>query len=59
LEAREVLSLTYQIRGLPEEDAERLVDHLAKNKEQLVQALARERIKTTAAGLSETWVSTV
>lgn len=59
LEAREVLSLTYQIRGLPEEDAERLVGHLAKNKEQLVQALARERIKTTAEGLSEPWVSAV
>jgi VIT1/CCC1 family predicted Fe2+/Mn2+ transporter len=26
-EAREVLSLSYQIRGLPEEDAERFVDH--------------------------------
>ena len=59
LEAREVLSLIYQIRGLPEEDAERLVDHLAKNKEQLIQALARERIKTTAEGLSEPWVSAV
>ena len=59
LEAREVLSLSYQIRGLPEEDAERLVDHLAKNKDRLVEALARERIKTTAEGLSEPWISAV
>jgi VIT1/CCC1 family predicted Fe2+/Mn2+ transporter len=35
-EAREVRSLSYQIRGLPEEDAERFVDHLARDKEQLI-----------------------
>ena len=58
-EAREVLSLSYQIRGLPEEDAERFVEHLAKNKEQLVQALARERLSTTEEGLSKPWVSAV
>ena len=56
-EAREVLSLSYQIRGLPEEDAERFVEHLAKNKEQLIQALARERLNTTEEGLSKPWVS--
>jgi VIT1/CCC1 family predicted Fe2+/Mn2+ transporter/rubrerythrin len=56
-EAREVLSLSYQIRGLPEEDADRFVEHLAKNKEQLVQALARERLNTTEEGLSKPWVS--
>lgn len=58
-EAREVLSLSYQIRGLPEEDAERFVNHLAKDKEQLIKALARERLKTTEEGLSKPMVSTV
>lgn len=58
-EAREVLSLSYQIRGLPEEDAERFVDHLAKDKEQLIKALARERLKTTEEGLSKPMVSAV
>jgi VIT1/CCC1 family predicted Fe2+/Mn2+ transporter/rubrerythrin len=58
-EAREVLSLSYQIRGLPEEDADRFVEHLAKNREQLVQALARERLNTTEDGLSKPWVSAV
>ena len=58
-EAREVLSLSYQIRGLPEEDAERFVDHLAKDKEQLVKALARERLNTTEEGLSKPMVSAV
>jgi VIT1/CCC1 family predicted Fe2+/Mn2+ transporter len=46
-EAREMLSLSYQIRGLPEEDAERFVDHLAKDKEHLISALARERLDTS------------
>jgi len=58
-EAREVLSLSYQIRGLPKEDAEHFVEHLSKNKEQLVQALARERISTTEEGLSQPWVSAI
>ena len=58
-EAREVLSLSYQIRGLPEEDAEHFVEHMAKDKEQLVQALARERLSTTEEGLSKPWVSAV
>jgi predicted membrane protein (TIGR00267 family) len=50
-EAREVLSLSFQIRGLPEEDAKRFVDHIGGNKEQLVKALARERLTTTEEGL--------
>jgi vacuolar iron transporter family protein len=53
-EAREVLSLSHQIRGLPEEDAERFVEHLAKNK-----ALARERLNTTEEGLGKPLVSAV
>src|ERR1700733_3994526 len=56
-EAREVLSLSYQIRGLPEEDAQRFVDHIAKDKEQLIKALARERLNTTEEGLSKPLVS--
>lgn len=58
-EAREVLSLTYQIRGLPEEDAARFVEHLAKDKKQLVNALARERLNTSEEGLSKPLVSAV
>ena len=56
-EAREVLSLSYQIRGLPEEDAERFVGHIAKDRNQLIQALARERLHTTEEGLSKPFVS--
>ncbi|WP_353072388.1 VIT1/CCC1 transporter family protein [Tunturiibacter gelidoferens] len=56
-EAREVLSLSYQIRGLPEEDAERFVHHLSKNKEHLISALARERLNTSEEALSKPLVS--
>jgi len=56
-EARELLSLTYQVRGLSSEDADRIVTRIAENKEQLVQALARERLHTTEEGLAEPWVS--
>jgi VIT1/CCC1 family predicted Fe2+/Mn2+ transporter len=56
-EARELLSLTYQVRGLSAEDADRFVTHIAQNKDQLVQALARERLHTTKEGLADPWVS--
>jgi VIT1/CCC1 family predicted Fe2+/Mn2+ transporter/rubrerythrin len=50
-EAREVLSLSYQIRGLPPEEADRFVEHLAKDKTQFVRTLAQERLNTTEEGL--------
>lgn len=56
-EARELLSLTYQVRGLSAEDAERIVAHIAADKEQLVNALGRERLHTTEEGLADPWVS--
>jgi VIT1/CCC1 family predicted Fe2+/Mn2+ transporter len=56
-EARELLSLTYQVRGISAEDADRFVDHIAQDKEQLVRALARERLHTTEEGLADPWVS--
>lgn len=58
-EARELLSLTYQVRGLSAEDAERFVDHLARDKQRLVDALARERLDTTEEGLSKPWTSAI
>ncbi len=58
-EAREMLSLTYQVRGLSAEDADTFVDHLSKNKKHLVQALARERLDTTEEGLKRPLTSAV
>lgn len=58
-EANEILSLSYQVRGLPPEDAERFVHHLSRNKTQLVNALARERLNITEEGLSKPIVSAI
>lgn len=58
-EAREVLSLTYQIRGFPEEAAERFVELLAKDKTQFIRTLARERLNITEDGLSKPMVSAI
>lgn len=58
-ESREVLSLSYQIRGLPREEANRFVDHLAKDKSQFVRSLAQERLNMTEEGLKKPWTSAV
>ncbi len=58
-EARELLSLYYQVKGLPQEDAERVVDHLARDPEQLLKGLAAERLETGEDGLKVPWVSAV
>ncbi len=56
-EARELLSLYYQVKGLPEEDADRVVDHIARDPEQMVKVLARERLGITEDALSNPLVS--
>jgi VIT1/CCC1 family predicted Fe2+/Mn2+ transporter len=56
-EARELLSLIYQTRGLSAEDADHFVGHIAEKKEQLIATLARERLHTSEEGLSKPWVS--
>ncbi len=58
-EARELLTLSYQVRGLNREDAERFVEHIANDKKRLVDALARERLDTTEEGLTKPWVSAI
>jgi VIT1/CCC1 family predicted Fe2+/Mn2+ transporter/rubrerythrin len=58
-EARELLTLSYQVRGLDRDDAERFVEHIASDRKRLVNALARERLDTTEEGLTKPWVSAV
>jgi vacuolar iron transporter family protein len=58
-ESREVLSLSYQIRGLPPDEANRFVEHLAKDKSQLVRTLAQERLNMTEEGLRKPWTSAI
>ena len=57
LEARELLSLYYQVKGLPQADADRVVEHIAKDPEQMLRALAAERLNSTEAALSNPMTS--
>ncbi len=56
-EARELLSLYYQMKGLPEEDAIHMVNHIANDPEQLLRALAAERLGASEEALSNPIVS--
>jgi VIT1/CCC1 family predicted Fe2+/Mn2+ transporter/rubrerythrin len=56
-EARELLSLYYQVKGLPEEDAIHMVNHIASDPEQLLRALAAERLGSSEEALSNPLVS--
>lgn len=56
-EARELLALYYQVKGLPEADAQHMVNHIASDPEQLLRALASERLGSTEEALSNPLVS--
>jgi vacuolar iron transporter family protein len=56
-EARELLSLYYQVKGLPEEDALHMVSHIASDPEQLLRALTSERLGSSEEALANPIVS--
>jgi VIT1/CCC1 family predicted Fe2+/Mn2+ transporter/rubrerythrin len=56
-EARELLSLYYQVKGLPEDDAQNMVNHIANDPEQLLRALTSERLGSSEEALSNPIVS--
>lgn len=56
-EARELLSLYYQVKGLPEVDAEHMVNHIANDPDQLLRALASERLGSSEEALANPLVS--
>jgi VIT1/CCC1 family predicted Fe2+/Mn2+ transporter/rubrerythrin len=56
-EARELLSLYYQVKGLPEEDAQNMVNHIASDPEQLLRVLAGERLGTSEEALANPLIS--
>jgi vacuolar iron transporter family protein len=58
-EARELLSLYFQVKGLPEEDADHMVEHIASDPEQMLRALAAERLHSTEAALSNPLTSAI
>lgn len=57
IEARELLSLYYQVKGLPQDDSDRVVDHIAKDPDQMLRALASERLNSTEEALSNPMTS--
>ena len=58
-EARELLSLYYQVKGLPAQDADHMVEHIASDPEQMLRALAAERLNATEGALSNPLTSAV
>jgi VIT1/CCC1 family predicted Fe2+/Mn2+ transporter len=56
-EARELLSLYYQVKGIPRDDADHVVEHMAEDTGQFTRALAAERLNMTEEGLSKPFVS--
>ena len=56
-EARELLSLYYQVKGLPEADAYHMVNHIASDQDQFLRALVSERLGSTEDSLSNPVVS--
>ncbi len=56
-EARELLALYYQVKGLPEEDAFHVVDHIARDPDQMLRALASERLGASEEALSNPLIS--
>lgn len=56
-EARELLSLYYQVKGVPEDDAHHMVNHIASDPEQLLRALSTERLGHSEEALSNPMVS--
>ena len=53
----EEMALVYQIKGVPEEDARRVAEHLSKDPEQFLRALAAEQLNLTEDALSNPYVS--
>jgi predicted membrane protein (TIGR00267 family) len=47
------------VKGLPEDEADHVVEHIAQDKEQLLRALASERLKSTEEALRDPMTSTV
>ncbi len=55
--ALEEITLIYQIKGIPEEDARRVAAHLARDPEQFLRTLAAEQLNLTEDALSNPYVS--
>jgi VIT1/CCC1 family predicted Fe2+/Mn2+ transporter/rubrerythrin len=50
--AKEELSIFYQLKGVPEEDARKIADYLAANPDQFLKTMAAEKLNLTEDALS-------
>ena len=58
-ESRELLSLYFQLKGLPTEDADHAVEHIANDQEQFVRALTAERLNATEEAMGSPWSAAI
>ena len=57
--AREELSIFYQLKGVPEDDANKIADYLAANPEQFLKTMAAEKLNLTEDALSNPITSAI
>jgi VIT1/CCC1 family predicted Fe2+/Mn2+ transporter/rubrerythrin len=50
-DAKEEMSLFYQLKGIPEDEADKIVDRLASHPEQFLRAMAAEKLNLTEEAL--------
>ena len=58
-EARQMLSLYYQVKGVPAEDADRVARHVSGDEGKFLRAIAAERLNATEDALSNPIVSAI
>jgi VIT1/CCC1 family predicted Fe2+/Mn2+ transporter/rubrerythrin len=56
-EEREEMALFYQLKGVPEEDAVKMAEHVAQDPEQFLHAMAAEELNLSEEALSKPLVS--
>lgn len=57
--AKEELAIFYQLKGVPEDDAKKIVDYLAANQDQFLKTMAAEKLNLTEDALSNPIASAV
>lgn len=57
--ARQEMSLLYQLKGVPSDDADKIADYLAANPEHFLKTMAAEKLNITEDGLSNPITSAV
>ena len=58
-EEREEMALFYQLKGVPEEDAVKMAEHVAQDPEQFLRAMAAEELNLSEEALSKPIVSAI